>query len=211
MLTRAYVPIPVLGEWFHTLDDLWARALVKHGWAEGQQPYRLRIDPVTRGIAGLAAYVTKVQSSGLGNEIARADLKGGRKSSRTPMQILADFGTWGEVTDLDLWHEYEKATQGRSAVRWSRGLRRLLLPDVVEQTDEEVAAEEIGGDTVAYILPSLWYKLADIPGGDALVLNAVEAGGMEGVVKVLVALRLDPSGLLSPDEWRDINPGPVEG
>ncbi|TDB67152.1 hypothetical protein [Micromonospora sp. KC721] len=124
-----------------------------------------------------------------------------RKTSRTPLQILADFGTDGLAADLDLWHEYERATAGKSALRWSRGLRALLLPDVDEQTDEEIAAEEVGGDTVAYLLPHTWYRLADIPGAQSAVLDAVESDGWEGLIRVLVGYRVGVDGLLAPDEW----------
>jgi hypothetical protein len=158
---------------------------------------------VTRSsVAQLAAYVTKLQDGrGLGHEIARADLKNGKGSSRTPFQILADFGTWGDAADLSLWHEYEQSTAGKSAIRWSRGLRQLLLPDLVEQTDEEIAAEDVGGEDVCAFLPRTWYQICDTPGAEALVLRAIEEGGMQAVIRVLTALRIDPTGVLSPQEW----------
>lgn len=202
ILTQAEVDVLSLCDWFGRLDARWARALVRNGWNPGKLGYRFRLDLVNRSTAaGLAAYVTKVQDVGLGNEIARADLKRGRKSSRTPLQILADFGTDGLVTDEDLWLEYEKATAGKSALRWSRGLRALLLPDVDEQTDEEIAAEDVGGDEIAALLPQTWYRLVEIPGADAAILDAVERDGMEGLVRTLVAYRLGVDGVLTPDEW----------
>uniref|UniRef100_UPI0016502EBA hypothetical protein n=1 Tax=Enterococcus faecium TaxID=1352 RepID=UPI0016502EBA len=87
------------------------------------------------------------------------------------------------------------------ALRWSRGLRALLLPDVDEQTDGEIAAEEVGGDTVAYLLPLTWYRLADIPSAQSAVLDAVESDGWEGLIRVLVGYRVGVDGLLAPDEW----------
>lgn len=205
ILTAADVDVLSLCAWFDRLDRRWARALQRNGWNPGKRGYRFRLDLVNRSTAaGLAAYVTKVQDSvghGLGNEIARADLKRGRKSSRTPFRILADFGTDGLAADLDLWLEYERATQGKSALRWSRGLRKLLLPDVEEQTDEEIAADDIGGDEVAGLLPHTWYRLTQIPGADAAVLDAVERDGMEGLIRVLVAYRLGTDGVLTPEEW----------
>lgn len=193
-----------MSEFYARWDARWAAALRRVGWSEGLPGIRLRVDMVQRStVAGLAAYVTKLQTGdgrGLGNEIARADLKGGRKKSRTPFEILADFGTTGDAGDLELWHEYEEATKGRSAIRWSRGLRKLIAPDLEDKTDEEIAAEEIGGQTVAYIRPDLWYRLADIPGGDALVLDALETGGLQAVLRTLVALRLDPDGLIPAED-----------
>jgi hypothetical protein len=210
VMTETEVDVLHLCDWFGRLDARWSRALVRHGWTPGLLGRRFTLYPVTRSPGQLAAYVTKVQESGLGNEIARADLKSSRqKSSRTPLQILADFGTDGLASDLDLWHEYERATVGKSAIRWSRGLRKLLLPDVEEQTDEEIAAEEIGGDTVAYLLPGTWYRLADIPGAQSAVLDAVELDGWEGLIRTLIGYRVGVDGLLTPDEYREIEAGTV--
>lgn len=203
MCTQTELDVHRLCEWFHRLDRRWASALGRNGWDTGKQGIRFRLDLVNRSTAAnLAAYVTKVQDGGgLGNEIARADLKRGRKASRTPLQILADFGTWGARDDLDLWLEYEKATVGKSAIRWSRGLRAQLLPEVEEQTDEEIAAEEVGGETVAYLLPHTWYKLADIPGAESAILAAVEADGWNGLLRTLLSFRVGTDGLLTPEEW----------
>jgi hypothetical protein len=202
ILTSGDVSVLELCDWFGRLDARWARALTRLGWAPGKVGYRFRLDLVNRSTAaGLAAYVTKVQESGLGNEIARADLKRGRKSSRTPLQILADFGTDGLADDQDLWLEYERATAAKSALRWSRGLRAQLLPDVDEQTDEEIASEDVGGDEVAVLLPHLWYRITEIPGADSAVLNAIESDGMQGLIRTLIAYRLGTDGVLTPDEW----------
>lgn len=198
--------------WGPRLDARWARGLMRNGWNGGVLGRRLRLDFVALG-RGLAAYVTKVQDGhegrGLGNEVARADLKAGKWDSRTPMQILADFGSWGEVNDLELWQEYERATQGKSAIRWSKGLRKLLLPDVDEQTDEEIAAEDQGGDEVAMLLPCTWRQICRIPGAQSAVLDAVEAGGFEALVRLLLVFRVGIDGVMTPDEWSGLS-GPVE-
>lgn len=208
VLVDQEIPSLELFAWYGQLDALWARALVRHGWSAGKAPYRFRALPVQLGDSGraLAAYVTKVQDSGLGNELARADLKGGRKSSRTPLQILADFGSHGDQGDLDLWHEYEEATAGRSAIRWSRGLRDLVLPDVEQATDEEIAAEEQDGENIAVILPHTWYKICDIPGAPTAVKEAVEQDGWEGLIRTLLAYRIPADGVLRPEEWFPAEP-----
>ncbi len=193
-----------------SLDATWARALVRQGWPEGLAPYRFRLDAVDvndQG-SGLAAYVAKVQDKGLGNEIARADLKKGRSGSRSPFEILADFGENALADDLELWWEYETATKGRSAIRWSRGLRALLLPDEKELTDDEIAAEEMGGELVAVLSASLWRRLRQDPDVVADVLAAVELLGWQGLIAVLTRHRIGLSGLYTPEEWK--TPGAVE-
>jgi hypothetical protein len=194
-------------DWYSRLDHRWSSVLVRNNWAPGKPGVRLKLDPITRGSSReLAAYVTKVQDNGLGNEIARADLKRGRKSSRTPFQILADFGTDGLSNDLALWLEFEQATQHRNAIRYSPGLRKRLLPDVDEQSDDEIAAEEIGGDDFVHLLPHVWYRLTAIPGATAAVLDAIEADGWEGLIRTLVAYRVDTEGgVLTPEEWRHVS------
>ena len=164
ILTTRKLEVLELCDWYGRLDGRWATGLVRNNWNPGKQPYRFRLDLVTTGANGLAAYVTKVQDAGLGNELARADMKSGRKSSRTPFEILADFGNEGLADDLELWWEYEQATTGKSAIRWSKGLRKLLLPDQAEQTDEEIAAEEHDGESIAILARNLWHRIVAIPG-----------------------------------------------
>jgi hypothetical protein len=203
ILTNGWVDLGSgeMAAWFARLDARWARALVRHGWTPGLYTRRFTLLPVTHSPGGIAAYVTKVQEASLGNELGRADLKRGRKSSRVPFEILADFGSWGDAADQALWLEFEAATEGKNAIRWSNGLRAQLLPEVEEQSDDDIAAEDIGGDEVAVLLPHLWYRITEIPGADAAVLEAVEAGGMEGLIRTLVAYRLGVEGVLTPDEW----------
>ena len=59
--------------------------------------------------------------------MTRGDLKTSRTGSRTPFQILADYYQTGDTRDRDLWREYGRVTRSLAAVRWSRGLRALML------------------------------------------------------------------------------------
>ena len=186
------------------LDALVSAGLRRQGWNEGRPGIRSTVLPVDKGY-GLAKYLTKVQERGLGNEIARADLKGGRRGGRTPFQILSDFGEHALADDLDLWHEYERATAGRSAIRWSPGLRALLLPDVEEQTDEEIAAEDAGGEPVAYITMPVWRQIRRDPEIRLACQFAAAEEGWEGLLRVLIAFRIDASGVYTPDEWSSPN------
>jgi hypothetical protein len=201
IFTATPVPLLEMYPWVSAMDRGWAAGLARNGWPGGVRDIRFRVDMIeTFMVPTVAGYITKPQDK-LSNELSRADLKGGRWGSRTPLQILADYASTGAVDDLNLWLEYEQATIGRSAIRWSKGLRAKLLPDVEEQTDDEIAAEEVGGDDIGLLMPHLWYRLADIPGAPDAVLAAVEGGGFDGLVRQLLAYRLDPSGVLSPNEW----------
>lgn len=186
--------------WASSLDKRVGETLLKLGWNPGLPGIRSTMIPVDKG-AGLAAYITKVQEKGLGNEMARADLKNGRKGGRTPFQILGDFSETGLVDDLELWWEFEKATAGRNAIRWSKGLRALLLPDVEKQTDEEIAAEEHDGEVIAHITMPVWARIRRDPDIRLACEFAAAKDGWEGLLRTLIQYRISAHGVYTPEEW----------
>jgi hypothetical protein len=188
----------------------WDRWLVAQGWPASANGIGVRVDRVRRDAAAVGAYLAKLQEGekldrSVGNEMTRADLKSGRGDSRVPFEILADFGSDGDAADLDLWHEYQLATKGRSAIRWSRGLRERLLPDDEELTDEEIAAADVGGDSVALLTPWLYRKIAVRPYGEAMLLIAAEHGGISGIVRFVRSIGLDVRDVIAPETSIDVN------
>lgn len=133
------------------------------------------------------AYIAKTQDGkAVGNEVARGDMKLGRKGGRTPFQILDDFRWTGSESDLRLWHEWEQVTHGRRAIFWSDHLRALLLPeDGEEATDDEIAAEEVGGEDVALIDKITWKGITARPGLACALLDRLETGGLDSVNELL--------------------------
>jgi len=96
-----------------------------------------------RSAPELAGYLTKVDGGwGAGHELARGDVKVGRVHGLVPAQLLGEFIDTGEVRFKLLWQEYERATFGKRAIVWSAGLRRRLLGEEVEESDEALAAAE---------------------------------------------------------------------
>lgn len=155
----------------------WNRALQRKGYGSkilyenGQATAGLRATVIRGEDAGdvLGDYFTKAvynpgaSAGDIASEITLGGLtKDGRLKGRTPMQLLASIVETGDADDLDLWHEWETASKGRRALTWSRGLRDLLGLDA-EQTDEEIAAEEIGtaADTVVVLTGDGWRTLRD--------------------------------------------------
>ena len=136
---------------------------------------------------GLGQYVAKVQEGdwGVAQEMTRGDLKDGRKSHRTPFEVLAAYFTGGDVADRDLWLEYTRATRGLSAVKWSRGLRAAIFgPGAVERSDAELAAEEdAGGQMIAQVPGTVWARVTMA----GLELDVVYAalGGLQAVNELL--------------------------
>jgi hypothetical protein len=71
----------------------------------------------------------------------------------------------------------------RQAITWSKGLHQLLA--VTERTDEEIAAEEIGGEDLAVIHSDDWRRIVQIPGLPSLILDRAERGGLVAVNELL--------------------------
>lgn len=116
-------------------------------------------------------------------EVARGDLKTGRRAGQlTPWEVL-ELTRYPETRDeaTDRWLEFERATRGVHAIQWSKGLRAELELEP-EATDEALAAEEVGGETVYQFTDFEWYRLTRGPAGAmARVLDAAEDGGGAGV------------------------------
>lgn len=188
----------------------WNRYLTSCGWPAASDEHGVRFDLVRRDSAAVAVYVAKLQEgdatkpprrANVAAEMTRADLKSGRGGSRVPFEILADFGSDGAADDLELWHEYQTATKGKSAVRWSRGLRALLLPDEEELTDEAVTEQAAEAEDLAVIAAPLYRAIAARPYGEAYLLVAAERGGLDGIRRYVRGLGLNPAGVHAPEAW----------
>lgn len=135
---------------------------------------------------GLTYYMNKLGSIGMTQELTQTELKSGRSSqSLTPFSLLSlaydDDGR--ETLASSLFLEYTQATKGRSAVRWSRGLRDLLGLGK-EKTDEETIEDaKKRGETIFRLSESLYKRLYRV-GDDAVggVLQAVDCDAPVGKV-----------------------------
>lgn len=138
------------------------------------------------GSADVGAYVTKM---GAALELTHGAHKKGRRASRTPFQILADFQAGGDEADLALWLEYERATKGARRLTWSRGLKaQYAVPEV---SDEELAQAEVGGELVAAISADEWRGVVAF-GARVAILEAAERDGVGGVSRLLADLASRP-------------------
>jgi hypothetical protein len=137
-------------------------------------------------------YIAKVQEGKghLGSEMARGDMKAGKFGTLAPFEILEYFRQTGDMAVVPIWQEYEKGTHRRRAITWSRGLRAELLGDEAELTDEEVAAEEVGGETWALLPAESLKAIRKVPGLQTALLDAAENGGFIELVNLLTAYHL---------------------
>jgi len=170
------------------LRDRWRRYVTREGFRLPSWDHGVKVD-VCRSAEEAGAYVAKLQESGRspGNEVARADLKSGRYGHRTPFGILRDFRLYGDRDDRDLFREYQRVTKGRQAITWSAGLRKRLLAEVPERTDEEIAAEEIGGDHVLGFGSESWRQVVRVRGLATRIQCAYDDGGLAEVAALLAA------------------------
>jgi Replication protein len=151
------------------------------GLREPDQMHAVRIDPNVSG-ANAGAYIAKCADWTPAEEVTRGDLKTSCTSSRTPFQILADYYQTGDGRERDLWREYGNVTRGLAAVRWSRGLRAVMLGPTTEpeRSDEDLAAEGVGGNLLAVIQFPAWSRIRAV-GLEHAVLVAAEEGGLLAV------------------------------
>lgn len=128
----------------------WVRAAARLGLSTPSESAQ-HLHVVTGAADGdLADYLAKTTYSsttveGVGWEMTSTQTKARAraKDSRTPWEVLRSVAVVGDADDLDLWHDWEKASKGKRALTWSRGLRALAGLDV-EQSDEDLAEAVVG-------------------------------------------------------------------
>jgi len=175
--------------------DYLNRFYSRNGFEGLSRQHGVRIEQVQLDGVALAKYVAKLQEGDIrlhtAHELTRWDLKLGRAGSLMPFDIVCEFFETGDMAALELWHEYEKETFGRSVIRFTKGLRALLLPREAEKTDEELAAVEVGGVDVVRFAGWFYRKIARVPGLEGRVLTALDTGGFAALVELLTVYHLD--------------------
>jgi hypothetical protein len=117
------------------LSPLWVNACVKSG---------LPAPTLDRGLtvqdgSFADAYVSKW---GLESEMTKGHSKVAKKGGMTPFALLENILETGDSQSWELFKEYSVALKGKRQLVWSKGLRSLLLHDVAEKTDVELASSE---------------------------------------------------------------------
>lgn len=158
----------------------WSDALAAEGFRRPLEEHGVEAHLVQGRGDGLGDYFTKqvydAGTSGVALEVTRGDLKDGRMGNRHPFVILRGITGHADYRDgdLELWHEWEAGSHRRNQLLWSPGLRKLLAVTEVEQTDEEIAAEEHGGSTVVWIEKDGWRLVVRQPRLLSLILDLAE-------------------------------------
>jgi hypothetical protein len=179
--------------------DYLSRFYSLNGFDGLSRQHGVRVEQVQLDATALARYVAKVQEGAAirlhtAHELTRSDLKQGRLGSLMPFDIACGFFETGDMALLDLWHEYERETLYKSVIRFTKGLRARLLPHEAEQTDEDLAALQVGGVDVVRFAGWFYRKIAQVPGLEGKVLTALDSGGFAALVELLTVYRLDEQG-----------------
>lgn len=201
------VKLPTLLE---AVGPLWRNAVEGAGWRRPEPSVmtgefhdvkisRLGLDPA--GAVRLARYCAKVRSEdetwGIGRELSRGDVKKGRSRGRTPMEIGRD-AVAGDAQSVTLWREYEQASRGRNAIRWSPKLRVFLLAGVRELSDEEIVSRAQLVLRVA-LTPRGWRVLRKLPAALAVALELLEADRLDVLGDLLADLGVTVAEWVDPD------------
>lgn len=145
----------------HELDrarfGAFSGSLERQGFGQAStKGHDFRILSLDQAHEEIARYVAK----SAGHELAAAGTKRARGENRSPLELLLDLGRIGLEQDRRLWLEHEAAMHGRRVLRWSPGLRRRLLPDMQELSDQEAADSSDGaGRVIAAISPDTWRRV----------------------------------------------------
>jgi len=170
---------------------LWRKACVKHGL--GVPSFEHGVD--IKGGDYAAKYVTKFGQEdkkdwSIEHELTKANVKKGRKGSRSPFQLLDDY-IEGDKRAGALFIEYSQAFKGKRQLTWSRGLKAEF--DLQEKSDDEIAHDqEDKAVLLAEIETEEWRAITgtSTPKQDnrALVLTLAENGGVDAMRRFIAGL-----------------------
>ena len=192
-----HVHVHTLWAWSEQVDDDHAQRVAFRGWRRWDAALRRRgldstpvhgVDarPVRFGEGGLGEYFTKAA-----REVTASYAKQSR-AGRSPFAILRDAVETYLADDVELLWEWERASHGRRQLTWSTAERmdlRRFAGLRGERTDEEIAADEHGGDDVVALTAETWAELTRNAAAPEL-LDVAEIGGVAGATAWLDARHL---------------------
>jgi hypothetical protein len=161
----------------------WSAACVRAGMAAPSRQHGIDVQVVSGREAhlGVSKYLTKSGLGGLAQELQGAQTKLAGGGNRGPWQIAAaihaavDAGQDPDPQDVAIWSAWERGSRGRRQIAWSAGLRDRLLPDEAELSDEEIADQELAGETLVCFTGDSWKCMRRNTFALLQLLEAVEA------------------------------------
>jgi replication protein len=169
----------------HRMWQRWTRVLERRGLTSWKHRGGVDVRMATLSRDNLAHYFNK-----LAREVTSSHTKESR-GGRSPFGIVTEGLRTGDADDLDLWAEWEQASFGRRQLTWSLGEHDLRkLADLAEQSDEEIAEEDLAGEDLIALPHPTWKTLLEHELTTDL-LDAAELAGVEGACTFLRLRGLD--------------------
>jgi hypothetical protein len=180
------VPLGLVQEIGHRMWQRWTKALERHGFTSWKHRGGVDVRMASLGTDNLAQYFTK-----LAREVTYSHTKESR-GGRSPLGIVTDGLRTGDADDLALWAEWEQASFGRRQLTWSLGKHdlRKIAGLGSEQSDEEVADEELLGEDVIALPHPTWEALL-LGELTTDLLDAAELAGVQGACAFLTTRGLE--------------------
>lgn len=152
---------------------------------------------------------------GPGAELARAHTKEARNDRFMPFDLLDEVLETGELAGSGArFCEYVACFKGKSQLRWTPGLRALLLPDEIERDDDALArATEEDAVLLGMIELEDWRRVLRVE-ARAAILNAAASGEWDQVVAILARLEAEadlPMAREIPSSSRRLGEGTLSG
>jgi len=173
----------------------------RNGFDGLSRQHGIRVEQVQLEREALAWYVAKLhQHDGAtirlrtAQELTRSDLKHGKAGSLMPFDIACQYFETGDREMLELWYEFESESKGKSAIRFTEGLRARLLPHEADHSDKHLAELKVGGENAVLIAGWLYRKIAKVPELESKVLTVLDTGGFAALVELLRVYHLDDPG-----------------
>jgi hypothetical protein len=169
------------------INRLWRKECARHGFPALSAEHGVRVDIVQS--PAVAEYITK--DWGIGKEMLRGDLKRGRGSNRTFLEVLSDYRQSPDEADRLTIEEFARGTRGRRMLTTSRGFWQLMATVGVEEPSEDDLADDTADvgevEELGYLPAEVWERVARKHkwGLAAEVLTAAELGGVDAVVRLL--------------------------
>lgn len=116
----------------------WANVVASSGFGDINS-HGIEVKVTGRSSGRLGEYLQVIEGGwSMGAELTQST----SKRSRTAVDSLRLFAQTGDLSGRARWLEWEAGTAGKSSLRFSPGLRAVVLPEVAEVTDVEAASAE---------------------------------------------------------------------
>jgi Replication protein len=180
--------------WSQLIYSKWSTSMVNQGFA---RPSRMAQDMHMVKIGeNMDGYFTKAFDNP--RELASEALTASTAHGRTPWQLLDSALADESGKDMQLWHEYERATKGTRQVAWSKDLRAMLEMAATE-SDQELASATPPFEPLMRIMRRSVRKMGGLGWVVSRVLRLIERGDMASAVALFeehgVEFELTPAGV----------------